>query len=121
MTYPVRGLHYGPALAVQVTLWTQAGSIPGNQLEARMGSVVPLAVLGSFIDIVTGRARGSVADIVHIADASSMATQHWHHFTLSDSDVASSSSRWVGYRASLELAAATLQVCLTEMTKEAGL
>ena len=29
MTYPVKGLHYGPALAV--TLWTQAGSIPGNQ------------------------------------------------------------------------------------------
>jgi hypothetical protein len=50
VTYPVKGLHYGPALAV--TLWTQAGtasgSIPGNQ--ARAGSVV----LGSFINIVTG-------------------------------------------------------------------
>ena len=44
MTYPaVGGLHYGPALAV--TLWTQAGSIPGDQ--DRAGSVV----LGSVIDV----------------------------------------------------------------------
>jgi hypothetical protein len=89
VTYPVRGLHYGPALAV--TLWTQAGSIPGNQ--ARAGSVV----LGSFINIVTGWARvahwhGSVAGIVtlhrglprdpqHHRDAGSQAG-----FTLPDSD-----------------------------------
>ena len=36
MTYPVKGLHYGPALAV--TLWTQAGSIAGltQQLEQHL-------------------------------------------------------------------------------------
>ena len=94
MTYPVKGLHYGPALAV--TLWTQAGtgSIPGNQ--ARAGSVV----LGSFINIVTGWARvahwhGSVAgiDTLHCGlprdpqyhrDAGSLAG-----FTLPDSDAVS--------------------------------
>ena len=37
--YPVRGLHYYGPTALAVTLWTQAGSIPGNQ--ARAGSVVP--------------------------------------------------------------------------------
>ena len=52
MAYPVRGLHYGPTLAV--TLWTlaQAGSISGNQ-ASRAGSVV--LVLGSSINIVTGQ------------------------------------------------------------------
>jgi hypothetical protein len=71
VTYPVRGLHYGPALAV--TLWTQAGSIPGNQ--ARAGSVV-LALLGSFINIVTG--LGSSRDAGSLAG-----------FTLPDSDAVS--------------------------------
>ena len=63
MTYPVRGLHYGPALAV--TLWNQAGtasgSIPGNQ--ARAGSVV----LGSFINIVKLTGLGSSRDDCSLA------------------------------------------------------
>ena len=106
MTYPVKGLHYGPALAV--TLWTQAGSIPGNQ--ARAGSVV----LGSFINIVTGQPEGhrryevtgqwhgSVMSIVTSACAVSptgMAPQHHRDaaggsgFTLPVSDAASSLGR----------------------------
>ena len=41
MTYPVRGLHYGPALAITLTgrLWTQAGSIPASGNQARAGIV----------------------------------------------------------------------------------
>ena len=38
MAFPVRGLQYGPALAV--TIWTQAGRFPGNR--ARAGSVLVL-------------------------------------------------------------------------------
>ena len=90
MTYPVRGLHYGPALAV--TLWTQAGSIPGNQ--ARAGSVV---LGGSFINIVTGVAhwRGSVAGIVTLHCGLPRDPQHHRDagslpgFTLPDSDAVS--------------------------------
>ena len=63
MTYPVRGLHYGPALAV--TLWTQAGSIPGNQVRA--GSVV----LGSF--------TGTVVLQVWSLCAAIPVTPHHHH------------------------------------------